>query len=314
MDQRQVSLFDIAEQPSGARWYLPLLTASENHKGVLDVDTVKGCALGMRSNPDGGCYGECYANKIATRYGIDFSVSITRKLTPANRPNIFCTVRDHHSHWYRIGTAGEPCHDWDSTIDVCETLKGTGKTPVIITKHWIPFSDDHIHRLENVGAVVNTSVSGLDSSAQIKHRVKQAGRLKQAGVSSVTRVVTCEFGTSQWAIEAKEKQDYLMSLTPVIDNPLRANKSNKHALNGDIILTRVDGAVGGGKYVSLHRPDVHLGTCDGCADQCGAVKTELNLKGEAICNMRKNRHQCSQMRFAGMDTLTTMNGSMPRAS
>ena len=186
----QFPLFGATKKPDGKRQYIPLLTAIENHKGVLDVDTVKGCTLGMRSNPDGGCYGECYANKIANRYGIDFSFSVTRKLTPANRADVFCTVRDHHSSWYRIGVTGEPCHDWDSTIDVCETLQGTDKTPVIITKHWIPFSNDHIQRLYQLGAVVNTSVSGLDTSAQIKQRVAQIDRLKSIGVHSITRVVT----------------------------------------------------------------------------------------------------------------------------
>jgi hypothetical protein len=122
---------------NGLRRYLPTLTAVENQKGVLDVDTVKGCTLGMRAQPGVGCYGECYANKIAVRYGIDFTTSVSRKLTPTNRAAIFCAVRDHPSYWYRIGTAGEPCHDWDNTLEVCEALHGTGKTAVIITKHWI---------------------------------------------------------------------------------------------------------------------------------------------------------------------------------
>ena len=52
------------------------LTATENSKGVLDVDAVKGCTLGMKAHPEGGCYGECYANKIAIQYGFDFSKSI----------------------------------------------------------------------------------------------------------------------------------------------------------------------------------------------------------------------------------------------
>lgn len=220
----QQPLFADTERYEGNRRYLPILTASENQKGVLDVDTVKGCTLGMRAQPGVGCYGECYANKTASRYGIDFTVSVSRKLTPANRIGIFCAVRDHPSYWYRIGTAGEPCHDWDNTLEVCEYLKPTGKTPVIITKHWVPLSDDHIRRLNGVAAVVNTSVSGFDTDAQIKHRVAQMERLKSGGVRSVTRVVSCEYGTSEWARTAKKKQDYLMTLAPVIDNPLRAEK------------------------------------------------------------------------------------------
>ena len=55
------------------RIYHEIITASVNHKGCMDVDTVKGCTLGMRAGKNGrGCYDECYANEIASRYGIDF--------------------------------------------------------------------------------------------------------------------------------------------------------------------------------------------------------------------------------------------------
>ncbi len=266
-----VELFDTPTRAKQLRQYQPFLTVSENQKGVLDVDTVKGCTLGMRAH-EGGCYGECYANKIAERYGIDFTVSVSRKLTPENRLGIWRAVKDWPAYWYRIGTAGEPCHDWDNTLEVIEFLQDAGKVPVIITKHWIPLSDEHIRRLACASAVVNTSVSGFDSDAQIKHRVAQMDRLKAGGVRSVARVVSCEFGNTEWAIQAKRKQDYLMTLTPVIDNPLRAEKSNEHVINGDILLTRMDDAVGGGKLVSLEDKGAYLGTCPECPDQCGAPK------------------------------------------
>ena len=274
MNPATLTLWADEKTHTGKRQYLPILTATENQKGVLDVDTVKGCTLGMAARPEGGCYGECYANKIAIQYGIDFTVSVSRKLTPWNRTDIFCTVRDHPNYWYRVGTAGEPCHDWDNTLEVLEWLQATKKTPVIITKHWIPLSDDHIARLKKVGAVVNTSVSGLDTDAQLKYRVAQINRLKAAGVTSIARVVSCQYGDSEWAKAAKAKQDFLMTLTPIIDNPLRAYKSNPHVANGDIILTRRDEAVGGGKLVSLHSNNIYLGTCDLCPDQCGVQPTK----------------------------------------
>ena len=68
---------DIRESLPGC--YLPVLTVTENGKGVLDVDTVKGCTEGMKKYPEGGCYGECYAAKTAKRYGIDFTKSISRQ-------------------------------------------------------------------------------------------------------------------------------------------------------------------------------------------------------------------------------------------
>ena len=267
---RQLSLFgDSEENPDGGRRYRPILTVAENFKGVLDIDTVKGCSLGMKAYPMGGCYGECYANKIAARYGIDFKTSVSRRLLRSTRVSIYFAVKDHYATWYRIGTAGDPCHDWDNTLDVCEFLQGTGKTPVIITKHWTALSDSHLLRLKTLSAVVNTSTSGLDSDSEIRHRVEQMDRIKEAGAKSVCRVVTCSFGPSQWARQCHEKQEYLLSLSPVVDNPLRATKSNKHVMNGDIILERKNEAIGGGKLVSLHNSSVYLGTCYNCPDQCG---------------------------------------------
>jgi hypothetical protein len=272
----QPTLFGDALGCVSPRMYRPILTAVENNKGVLDVDTVKGCTIGMRSHPDGGCYGECYAYKDATRYGIDFSVSVSRKPAQWVWRNVFCTVRDHYASWYRVGTAGDPSHDWDNTLSVCEMLMDTGKIPVIITKHWIKLSDDDIHRLKRLSAVVNTSTSALDTYAQTKYRVEQLMRLRKVGVRSICRVVTCKFGASEWARQRQAQQDYLLSLAPVIDNPLRAKKSNVHVQTGEVVLTKIDDAVGGGNLISLHDDGVYLGTCEACPDQCGVEQKPMS--------------------------------------
>jgi hypothetical protein len=265
----QKTLWDETEDLGDFRRYRPILTAVENAKGVMDVDTVKGCTRGMTAYPIGGCYGECYACRTATRYGIDFATSISRRLSPSTRADVFCTVRDHRANWYRVGVAGDPCHDWENTLEVCEFLKPAGKVPVIITKHWRTLSGDDLSRLRALSAVVNTSTSPLDTDAEIQHRIAQIARINDAGVHSVCRVVTCNFGDSEWARSGKERQGYLLSLAPIIDNPLRARKTNPRVLSGDILLTRNETSIGGGKLVSPHRHDVYLGTCAACPDQCG---------------------------------------------
>jgi hypothetical protein len=272
---KTIPLFEAPAEPGGKRLYQPFLTASENQKGVLDVDTVKGCTLGMRARPGVGCYGECYAAKTAARYGIDFSVSVSRKIAPWTWASVFDTVRDHPATWYRIGTAGDPCHDWENTLTVCEALRPTGKRPVVITKHWIVMSDEQIARFAALGGVMNTSTSGLDTPQETKHRVRQIERFHAAGVRSINRIVTCDFGLTDEAVERKARQDFLLSIDPVIDNPLRASRSNPLVLDGTIALTRMDTSVGGGKLVSLHRSDVYLGTCPDCPDQCGVEKMDL---------------------------------------
>lgn len=292
----QLSIEDYINQPIRDGRYGRVLTLVENRKGVLDLDTVKGCELGMRAHPVGGCYGECYALKNAITYGYNFRISVSRKLMGReHRGTLNWIMNKSAASWYRIGTAGDPSHDWENTLVVCRAFRRewTHKIPVIITKHWIALTDDQIRELARLGAVVNTSVSGMDSDCEIRYRVTQIERLRALGVRSVARVVTCNYGASEWARECQERQDYLMSLSPTIDNPLRSRKSNPRVLNGDIILTRHDESVGGGKYVSVNYNNTYLGTCKGCPDQCGidlksvsnpreGNKVEMKIKQEDL--------------------------------
>jgi len=277
---------EIPKKVAKPRSFNPFLTATENAKGVIDVDTVKGCSLGMKAHPNGGCYGECYANKTATRYGFDFSKSISRKIDPETFGTIFKFIKNHPLAWYRIGTFGDPCHDWNNTICVCERLEKTGKIPVIVTKHWIELNMNELLRLKKLKAVINTSTSALDSDNEIKYRTTQIHRIEKIGIRSVCRVVTCNFGESKWAKACREKQTLLLSINNIIDNPLRTTNANKHVKNGDIILTRIDKAVGGGgKLVSLHKKNIYLGKCGTCPDQCGInfnVTNKLKLERDKM--------------------------------
>ena len=67
----------------------------------------------------------------------------------------------------------------------------------------------------------------------------------------------------------REKQAFLLSFDPIIDNPLRVRQSNPHILNGDIKTEKRNDSVGGGKTVSLHTESIYLGKCPDCPDQCG---------------------------------------------
>ena len=284
MRLNQPPLFDDpAQWPPKSNLYSSVLTVVENGKGVLDVDTVKGCEAGMARYPQGGCYGECYAYKNAVRYGLDFRKSISRQfIGREHKCDLIKIMLQHKAGWYRIGTAGDPCHDWKHTVAIVNALWHVHKIPVIITKHWIAMEDWHIEKLRSLGAVVNTSTSGMDTEGEIKHRTIQIERLRAGGVKSVCRVVTCNYGKSEWARERKERQEYLLSIKPIIDNPLRARKSNPHVINGDIALTRSEASVGGGKYVSLHNEMPYLGKCDKCPDQCGVDLEDIKNKKKEL--------------------------------
>ena len=59
------------------RTYKRIISLSKNDRGIWDLDTIKGCSSGMALD-SAGCYGDCYAFKIARSYGIDFSKSVKR--------------------------------------------------------------------------------------------------------------------------------------------------------------------------------------------------------------------------------------------
>jgi hypothetical protein len=276
---KQLPLFNGTPGRIVPRHFSNVLTVSRNRKGVLDVDTVKGCTLGIRAYPRGGCYGECYANKNATRYGFDFKKSVSRQfMGREHKGTIIKAMLNFRAKWYRVGVAGDPCHDWTHTVAIVNALWHVHKVPVIITKHWLTLEDHQIDKLRHLGAVVNTSVSGMDTDDELSHRLGQLERIRSMGIQSVCRVVTCHYGNSAWARSCREKQDYLLSLTPVIDNPLRARKSNPRVEDGDIVITRKNDSVGGGKYVSLNSPRAYLGTCGDCPDQCGVDQAATEIK------------------------------------
>jgi len=261
------------EPPAGQRTYQSALTVSINRKGVVDVDTIKGCTLGMKAHPGGGCYGECYARKISAQYGIDFSTSVKRELADwrEHRDKLIAQLLNTPARWYRVGVMGDPCHNWRHTINMINVLRHAKKTAIIITKHWVKLSDEDISRLMELDVIVNTSTSGMDSDDELVHRITQIGRLKKYGIPSVNRVVTCQYGNSVWAHSCEGKQRLLLSIGPLIDNPLRVSPKNPRVTGGDIIATRRRDSIGGGTLVSIHSKDVYLGHCNSCPDQCGVT-------------------------------------------
>jgi len=257
------------------------LSATVNRKGVLDIDTVKGCTHGMAAHPCGGCYGLCYAARISRLYGKDFAKSISREMVQDPSQTEFCfvgeiganeiwqAVKNHPLSWFRIGTMGDPSHDWPLTLRVAEWLH-TLRTPIIITKHWVLLADDQLAKLSALGAIVNTSISALDSQEERDHRLGQYNRIQAAGIKSILRVVTCKFGDTENGRRLSAIQENLLSNKHIIDNPLRIPATDERVLCGDIAVTRHPD-LGGGSTVSILNEKTYIGPCGPCPDQCGVT-------------------------------------------
>lgn len=253
------------------RPYGNLLTVDVNQKGVLDVDVVKGCTYGIAAHGEKGCYQACYAASIAKFRGIDFSRAVVRKVRSKHQAVLIeRAVRAAPLGFFRIGTMGDPCHAWDETVETVEWLAPFA-TPVIITKHWKRASEDHLQRLIECGAIINTSVSAMDRPAHLARRLSEIQRYAALGGTSVARVVSCEFNTDDpLGAKMDRIQRRLFDLKPIIDNPLRAPSTHPLAQAGVIRLRKVKDLTAVRTISIPSDSRTYLGHCSGCTDLCGA--------------------------------------------
>ncbi len=270
----QVECFDLSPAVVGeagpSRLYQNVLTADVNEKGVLDVDTVKGCTAGMNARPGTGCYGGCYAANIARFRGIDFSRSVVREIGDAgNVRKIERAVAAAPEGFFRIGTMGDPCHAWEHTVRVVEWLAPLA-VPVIVTKHWMRATDAQLERLVVCGTVLNTSVSALDTSAELAHRERQIERYRAFGGVSVARIVSCDFNTEndEGRVMARV-QARLFTLAPTLDNPLRVPRNHDLVQRGVIRVRRVQDLAAVRTISIAADSKTYVGHCSACPDKCG---------------------------------------------
>lgn len=252
------------------RAYSDTLTIDINSKGVLDVDTVKGCTFGIAAHGEKGCYQGCYAAAIAKFRGIDFSKAVVRKVKGrAQAKQIEKRVKAAPLGFFRIGTMGDPCHSWNETVSTVEWLAPFA-TPVIITKHWQKMTDDHMQELVMAGAILNTSVSALDTQKQLARRENELIRYEDFGGVSVARVVSCDFNreTEQGASMA-QVQERLLKYRCVIDNPLRIAATHELVKAGVIKLRKVQDLISVRNISIAEDSKTYIGHCNGCTELCG---------------------------------------------
>jgi hypothetical protein len=252
------------------REYKDLLTVDINSKGVLDVDVVKGCTFGIKAHGEKGCYQACYAASIAKFRGIDFSKAVVRKVKSKSQARqIEKRVKASPLGFFRVGTMGDPCHSWDETVETVSWLAPYA-APIIITKHWQKASDEHFKQLAKVGAIINTSVSAIDSPNYLKRRETQIKRYAEFGGHSVARIVSCDFDTTtEEGVKSNEIQTRLMKYPLAIDNPLRVNGAHELVTSGLIKTRKVIDLIAVRNISIAEESKAYLGHCNGCTELCG---------------------------------------------
>lgn len=254
--------------------YKDIITLNRNSRGCYILDTVKGCSYAKTNQ--GGCYGDCYASHIATRYGFDFSNPVNRDFQKETNQIYFDGFKDaaHESEiirqikkaempFIRIGEMGDPSENWEHTLSICKSIAISNKPIVIITKHWKKMHERQVDEFSELPVVFNTSISALDSNEQIAYRLKQYERIAKKS-KSVLRVVTCKFADT----EKEKKQAELLSRENVIDTVFRPSKTNKILASGIITAEKIK-FLGSPVLASMHKENIFFGYCKDCPEQCG---------------------------------------------
>lgn len=262
--------------------YKEAITLNRNNRGCYILDTVKGCPAGAL-NEGKGCYGDCYAKNIASRYGFDFEQVRERRfengtdqiylfgLSDKTHTNqVLREIRAADMPFIRIGEMGDPSLDWEHTLEVCGETAKAGKKIVIITKHWKAIPEPLLKEAAKLDLCVNTSVSALDNEKELEHRLGQFERLNRV-CNSVLRIVSCDFNKDHPdGLDRSIIQDGLFKMGPFIDTVFRPSAKNPFLVKG-IIKAREVKFLRAEVLASVYNKNTYMGMCQDCPDMCGVI-------------------------------------------
>lgn len=259
------------------RNYTTHISLQKNGRGIWDLDTVKGCYYGIKKNKN-GCYSECYANKIAKRYNIDFSNSVLRSFKNKNHiQQIIKQINKSNVEFIRIGCSGDPSFNWDHTIKIIRQIRNVSqlklfdyneKLIVIITRHWNILTDNQLLELSKLNVCINTSVSSIDSKNEIKKQLHQYNRIKKY-TKSILRVITFDFNIqSKNGLYFNNIQNELLKNENIIETAFRPSKNNR-LLSMNIIKTMKMEFNTASQFISNRNSIVYTGNCFNCIEKCG---------------------------------------------
>jgi hypothetical protein len=255
------------------------ITLIRNNRGCYILDTVKGCSY-IKNNPN-GCYNDCYAKNITSRYGFDFSKAIDRKFyydtnqlylfdfyDNKHEDDIIKQIKNIKMPFVRIGEMGDPSENWEHTINICKIISVAKKPIVIITKHWKNISDNLLKKIKDLNICINTSISALDNDYEIEYRLRQYKKLKNY-CNSVLRIVSCNFNKQNYeGCIKREIQEKLFKNEKTIDTIFRPSKNNPFVVNKIINIEKVK-FLKSNVLASVYNKKSYLGNCENCPDMCG---------------------------------------------
>jgi hypothetical protein len=260
------------------RNYNDTISLVKNGRGVYCIDTTIGCSSGISHTP-GGCYGDCYAARIAKRYGHDFSKTVLRKFkNQQHKREIISQINNIKMPFVRIGCSGDPSENWEHCIDVLKVISRCNIEIVIITRHWQLLTDAQLQYLSTLNICINTSVSALDNTDLLNTCIEQYRRIKKY-CKSVLRIVSCDFNLkNEIGVQLHLLQKTLFSNDSTLDTVFRPSKNNYFVKN-EIINIKKQVFNGNKSLVSKFYKKTYVGKCGNCIEMCG-VNIDTKIKYE----------------------------------
>lgn len=260
--------------------YKDKITLVKNSRGCYILDTIKGCSC--LSKKVKGCYSDCYANRIASRYGFDFSQIAKRNFDRDKSGQLYFLdfkdtkhqdflineIKNIDMPFIRIGEMGDPSEDWEHTVNVCKIIFESKKQIVIVTKHWKTISNELLEEIKDLNICINTSISALDEDSEIEHRLNQYKRLKKY-CNSVLRIMSCDFNLENHEGKLRSIiQKELFKNDNIIDTVFRPSKNNRLVLENIINVEKVK-FLKSEVLASVYNKNTYFGLCKNCPDMCG---------------------------------------------
>lgn len=250
------------------------ISLTKNGRGVYCIDTTMGCESGLQ-NEAGGCYNDCYAARIAKRYGHDFGKTVLKDfVSQQHKREIQSQIDRVKMPFIRIGASGDPSENWEHTISIIKVIQRCNIEIVIITRHWTTLTEDQLKYLSTINVCINTSISALDKPELMEKCLVQYQRIKQY-CKSVLRIVSCDFNLdNETGHRLAKVQASLFKNESTLDTVFRPSKKNKFITDG-VINVKEEIFNGKKQLASKFNRKTYMGKCGNCREMCG-----VNIKNE----------------------------------
>lgn len=228
---------------------------SNNSKRFNLLETVYGCGTNGMHCP-WGCNAKFTFKKVLPDARARFDIPVPQILDEKSLLKDFIKLKnrfrklehlqkrkENRAPFFSIGSMGDPSYFWsgpdgdECTVGACEIGWKSRVYPVVFTRFWKLPTPDERTRLYESNAVINSTISALDSDTFLRPRLHEARRYLSLGGKWVQRVVTFYFDdTTQEGRRLWRRQDELMkgripgvsdNNAIVIENPARLMKGTK---------------------------------------------------------------------------------------